>query len=415
MSEWIVKSLSELVSFQKGRKVATSPFSLMGYEPYLGAGALSGEYDGYASSLFAVQANEDDVLMLWDGERSGLCRSGLKGIVSSTVCKLTPKKNIRSDFLYYYLANNYEWIQARRTGTGVPHVPKDIGRMLKIQFPKSTKKQQEIAAILIAVDKVIEKTNLLIKKYQQINHGLMYDLFTRGIDDNNKLRPVSIDAPEIYYESGLKFIPKGWRVQNLSTACEWFSGGTPSKKNDNWWKGDIPWLSPKDMKYFDLSDTQDHITEDGAYYGSKIMPKNTTFIVVRGMILAHSFPVVINSKAFSFNQDIKALIPKDYINRRFLAYWFVANSSLFLEKTTEATHGTKRFDMKDLYSTEICIPPMDEQDQIVERLDAISEKINSEKRYRSKLLFKRKALMKDLLTENPRMKKVGEKIEASHV
>ncbi|ECC3876388.1 hypothetical protein AHZ37_000134 [Salmonella enterica subsp. indica] len=163
MSEWISSSLGELVTFQKGRKVDTSPFPLSGYEHYLGAGSLSGAHDGYASSLYSVKADEKDILMLWDGERSGLCCHGLNGVVSSTVCKLTPKNNIRSDFLYYFLANKFEWIQNRRTGTGVPHVPKDIGRILNVRYPKCLDAQQKIADFLGSIDKSISGTNTLIR------------------------------------------------------------------------------------------------------------------------------------------------------------------------------------------------------------------------------------------------------------
>jgi type I restriction enzyme, S subunit len=58
MSEWISEPLGDLVSFQKGRKVETSKFPLMGYERYLGAGSLTGSHDSFASTFFSVQANE---------------------------------------------------------------------------------------------------------------------------------------------------------------------------------------------------------------------------------------------------------------------------------------------------------------------------------------------------------------------
>jgi type I restriction enzyme S subunit len=135
MSDWTSECLNQLVAFQKGRKVETSPFQTQGFEPYLGAGALSGRYDGYASTFLAVTANKQDVLMLWDGERSGLVGYNLSGVVSSTVCKLTPNEKIDNELLYYLLLFNFDWIQNRRTGTGVPHVPKDIGRILKLDYP----------------------------------------------------------------------------------------------------------------------------------------------------------------------------------------------------------------------------------------------------------------------------------------
>jgi type I restriction enzyme S subunit len=67
MSEWVSDQLGHLVSFQKGKKVDTSIYRLAGYRRYLGAGSLSGKHGGYASTHLSVQANRNDVLMLWDG------------------------------------------------------------------------------------------------------------------------------------------------------------------------------------------------------------------------------------------------------------------------------------------------------------------------------------------------------------
>ena len=215
MSDWTSECLNQLVAFQKGRKVETSPFQTQGFEPYLGAGALSGRYDGYASTFLAVTANKQDVLMLWDGERSGLVGYNLSGVVSSTVCKLTPNEKIDNELLYYLLLFNFDWIQNRRAGTGVPHVPKDIGRILKLDYPTDIYLQQKVTRILQTIDQTIEKTEALIEKYQHIKAGLMHDLFTRGIGANGKLRPPREQAPGLYQETSIGWIPKEWKPLKL--------------------------------------------------------------------------------------------------------------------------------------------------------------------------------------------------------
>ena len=72
--------------------------------------------------------------------------------------------------------------------------------------------QQKIATILSTTDTAIEKTEALIEKYQQIKAGLMHDLFTRGVLPNGQLRPSREEAPELYYETEIGWIPKEWRV-----------------------------------------------------------------------------------------------------------------------------------------------------------------------------------------------------------
>ncbi|GGB52273.1 hypothetical protein GCM10011502_26800 [Oceanisphaera marina] len=75
--------------------------------------------------------------------------------------------------------------------------------------------QQKIARILQTIDLAIEKTEALLGKYQQIKAGLMQDLFTRGIDADGKLRPSREQAPELYQETPIGWIPKAWEVRNI--------------------------------------------------------------------------------------------------------------------------------------------------------------------------------------------------------
>lgn len=77
------------------------------------------------------------------------------------------------------------------------------------------KQQQRIAEILSTVDEAIEQTEALIAKTQQIKTGLMHDLFTRGVTPDGQLRPPREQAPELYKESPLGWIPKDWTATRL--------------------------------------------------------------------------------------------------------------------------------------------------------------------------------------------------------
>ena len=65
------------------------------------------------------------------------------------------------------------------------------------------------------MDNLIEKTEALIAKYQAIKQGMMHDLFTRGVDEHGHLRPTHDEAPELYKQSELGWIPKEWEVSPL--------------------------------------------------------------------------------------------------------------------------------------------------------------------------------------------------------
>lgn len=217
MCEWIEKPLKHIVSFKKGKKVETSELALDGYHPYLGASSLTGGEDGFALPTGGVTCTEGDALMLWDGERSGLVGPGKPGIISSTVMRLRPEAEMTGRYLVHSLRDKFTWIQARRTGTGVPHVPKDLGRILILRFPKPESVQGRICEVLDALDNQIEATEALIDKQEQVRTGLMHDLFTRGVDENGQLRPPRQEVPHLYHQTELGWLPKGWEAPELES------------------------------------------------------------------------------------------------------------------------------------------------------------------------------------------------------
>ncbi len=99
-------------------------------------------------------------------------------------------------------------------GSGLRHLRKDYVKKLKINVP-SPDIQMRIVAILDSCDLAIEKTEAIIAKYQQIKAGLMHDLFTSGVTADGKLRPTREQAPELYQETPIGWIPKEWDVMAL--------------------------------------------------------------------------------------------------------------------------------------------------------------------------------------------------------
>jgi type I restriction enzyme, S subunit len=264
--------------------------------------------------------------------------------------------------------------------------------------------QAKIAYILKTVDTLISQTHSLIAKYNAIKQGMMQDLFTRGIDEHGNLRPTYQESPRLYRNTPTGPVPNSWLIKSLGTICTWSSGGTPNKSNAAFWNGTIPWISPKDMKVFEISEGQDFITDEAAHFGSKIVGPGTVLIVVRGMILAHSFPVAITTRNVAFNQDMKALVCDGQVKGRFLAHWLVAHSSKILSKTTEATHGTKRFDLSELYKIPFPVPTNGEQEKIIQLLDNLDAVHLTERNNHHKLQLIKNGLMQDLLTGKVRVK-----------
>lgn len=69
------------------------------------------------------------------------------------------------------------------------------------------------------------------------------------------------------------------RWVSLDAAAKFYSGGTPSKANPEYWGGDIPWVSAKDMKSFRVNDAEDHVTAAGLENGTRIAPVGATLVL----------------------------------------------------------------------------------------------------------------------------------------
>src|SRR5680860_114729 len=212
MSDWIQTTLGELVDIRKRVKVEVFDEQRADAAPYPGAGPLeSGQSRQWASARGAVLAEGADVLMLWDGERSGLTGGGLEGVVASTVSRLRSRGIVDPAYLRHTLQAKFPWIQARRTGTGVPHVPKDLGNWLMIDHPESIAEQRRIAELLDALDDQIRLTESAASKLRATFVGLLCHLLSRGMQSD----VASLGNAVLEFGGTSISLPKYWTVEPI--------------------------------------------------------------------------------------------------------------------------------------------------------------------------------------------------------
>ncbi|KAA1426883.1 restriction endonuclease subunit S [Nocardioides antri] len=156
----------------------------------------------------------------------------------------------------------------------------------------------------------------------------------------------------------------------LGELVDFYSGGTPSKSKSEFWAGDVPWFSAKDMKRSRLRDSTDHISDE-AFRSTPLrkLPAGTIAMVVRGMILAHTVPISILDVDAAINQDLKALLPKRDVDTAFLAAMLRAQHDEILSRVSTAAHGTKKLDSRVLEELRIPLPSLPEQRRIAGILD----------------------------------------------
>ncbi len=198
-------------------------------------------------------------------------------------------------------------------------------------------------------------------------------------------------------------LPSGWDVAPLRFMARFESGGTPDKGNREFWDGEIPWVSPKDMKVDRIGDSEDHVTDAAlAETSLSMVPAGSVLLVVRGMILAHSIPVAVTTAPVTINQDMKALRCSERIEARFLQAVIHGAKPWFLASTGESSHGTKRLETEVIGRFPVPLPPLSTQRAIADYLDAETARIDALIAAKEKLLAilaeKRKALVTEAVT-----------------
>ena len=121
-------------------------------------------------------------------------------------------------------------------------------------------------------------------------------------------------------------LPKGWELATYEQIGKWSGGGTPSKKIASYWSGgEIPWISPKDMKSLRIYDSEDKITQLGVQESpAKLISSDSLLFVVRSGIIRRVLPVAITKIDAAINQDLKALTPSKWIFGEYLLFHALA-------------------------------------------------------------------------------------------
>ena len=251
------------------------------------------------------------------------------------------------------------------TNTALPSMTQGALGAHLMAFPKKGE-QAEIAGFLdretAKIDALVAEQETLLALLAEKRQATISRAVTRGLDPDVPMKDSGI--------AWLGDVPAHWRVAPLKHLVSFKSGGTPSKERLDYWGGDVPWASAKDLKSETLADTTEHLTHAALAEGAAtLLQADTILVVVRGMILARTFPVTRALVPMAVNQDLKGIRPFPGIDATFLAWLLRGTAEESLQRLDEAGHGTKALRMDSWASMEVPIPPEDEQLEIVRFLD----------------------------------------------
>ena len=165
----------------------------------------------------------------------------------------------------------------------------------------------------------------------------------------------------------------GWQKLELGELSDIVGGGTPSTKNEEYYKnGNIPWIRPADLSNYPrkyISSGSQNITELGLKNSAaRLIPKNSVCLSTRAPIGY----VVIAENPLSTSQGFKNFLPSPIYYPEYL-YWYFKGNRKLLEMNA---HGTTFLELskRRLSEIEILLPTIGEQREIAERLDSLLSK-----------------------------------------
>lgn len=313
-------------------------------------------------------------------------------------------------FLFYRLmlgdARRFMW--AHSAGSTVLHLESKALPRFAFSAPKYAG-QRRIAEILSTLDEAIAQTEALIAKHQQIKAGLMHDLFTRGVTPDGHLRPTREQAPDLYKESPLGWIPKEWEVIATETKVDVIDPQpdhrTPPEVLDGY-----PYVGIGDvMPTGELDFSHARKVSGEAYrrqlHSFDIHPGAFIF----GKIGTLGQPTRIPHERFFAVSANVVLLTTNIKNDADFAFWIY--SSPFIDsQALDSTNTTSQPALGIQRIRKFNIPwpiRIEERNDIVLRLKSITETIQADEWHREKLRQQKHGLMYDLLTGRVRVSHKG--------
>lgn len=403
---WQETSLGELGSFFRGRggtKTDEEPNGL----PCIRYGDLYTHHDcivrSFASTISPASTSSYTLLQHGDvvfagsgetfeeiGKAAAYCDDAVAYAGADTII-FRPGPDLLPHFAGYALNSERANAHKSRLGQGssVIHIGSEHLSKMPFKLPPH-EQQQRIAEILSTLDEAIEQTEELIAKTQQIKAGLMHDLFTRGVTADGHLRPRREEAPQLYKESPLGWIPRVWDLSELGKEVRFASGyafkhyelaeeGTKVVRISNLHRPEFPyWRYQGPIK-------TDWVVEDGNLLFS--------WAGVASSINAHIYrgdTALLNQHIYNFHQSDEEL--KCWI------YHCLKFSLPKLREEIEGGAGQLHLTKRHIQRIPIPLPKPQERALLLSRFAAIDEKLAADEQLAENLRMQKIGLMRDLLS-----------------
>lgn len=345
------------------------------------------------------------VLMSFKLSLGRVAFAGRDLFTNEAIAAFKSRGKVVDEFLFYVLPE-----AVRTTATDVAikgaTLNKESLKALRIPYP-SKEIQQRIATILTGIDTAIEKTEALIAKYEQIKAGLMHDLFTRGVLPNGQLRPPREQAPELYQETAIGWIPTDWEVAGLAAkgrpGTHWIRTGPfgSALKGEHWRTHGHQVITIGALGEGVFTDDE-LLFVDGRDAARLVdfQLKAGDVVFSRVADVGRSVVVRAEQAGWIMSSNLMRIAVDENRARPDLVQMALASDSrIKAQIRTRVNSGGRDVANSDvLNQLRFVWPDIAEQDRIIARANMASCRITSEQLKRSNLLAQKQGLMHDLLT-----------------
>ena len=287
---WRETTLGEIVTLQRGHDL-TEEERRPGNVPVMGSNGRNGWHD-------TVRMPGPGVTVGRSGASAGVVHFVREDYwPHNTALYVTDFKENSPRFIAYLLSTLD--LRNFNSGSAQPSLNRNFLYPLRVYLP-DRHNQDRIASILSAYDDLIENNTRRIAVLEEMARRIFEEWFVHF------RAPGCETLPRI--GTSLGPVPKGWEVVRLSEAFETGSGGTPNRKNSDFYDGSIPWVKTKELGGGAIFETEECISELGLRSSSaKLFPRNTVLVAMYGATIGETSILQVDAAT---NQACCAVWPK---------------------------------------------------------------------------------------------------------
>ncbi|MEJ5864477.1 restriction endonuclease subunit S [Pseudomonas farsensis] len=167
-------------------------------------------------------------------------------------------------------------------------------------------------------------------------------------------------------------LPEGWSWTSLNEIAAMRGGSTPSMSKSEFWNGDIPWVSPKDMHDGDITDSELKVTQSALNKTNlELVPIGSILLVGRSGILKRKLPAQITAVPCTINQDLKAISPFQPQPSYYVQLMLRGTERFILKEDVKQGTTVQSLVYNKLFVRPFGLPPLAEQHRIVAKVDEL--------------------------------------------